>query len=102
MPGIQNQMSEMEALKEENEKLKRQVLSVHTIELDNDLCAFWTGFPNFMMLMAIYRWLSVAAEKLKYWRGKKTMENQAFGTPGKPGTSRKLPCWMNSSSLWLD
>ncbi len=85
---------EIHELKEENERLKRKVLSVDRIKTDTKACNKYTGMPNYEQFWQVFNYLRKRSNgKLKYWRGSQgTSKHQHFSEAFeiKPGPLRKL------------
>ena len=93
--------STIDALKEENAKLKAKLADKKTLKrelfmqdvLNNDESVkFYTGIPSLTCLMMIFNLLKPFAEKLKYWDKNKGTEvsYQKDSTKKKPGKQRLL------------
>ncbi|XP_034048874.1 uncharacterized protein LOC117530048 [Thalassophryne amazonica] len=81
MPGVLASMRELEQLREQKFNAESHILSVKTIEKDPCVCMFWTGFPNHLMFMAVFSWLSYKASTMTYWMGTQMAEK----TPRRNG-----------------
>ena len=98
---VQILTSNIDALKEENAKLKATLADKKTLKrelfmqdvLNNDASVkFYTRIPSLTCLMMIFNLLKPFAEKLKYWDKNKGTEvsYQKDSTKKKPGKQRLL------------
>ena len=69
--------------------------SVDMIKHDNDAVHFYTGFPNYSSLLAVFEYVESKFEKVHYWQGpcSLSLSNLSYQKPkecSKPGPKRKL------------
>ncbi|KAK2549127.1 THAP domain-containing protein 11, partial [Acropora cervicornis] len=90
-PGEFNELQELyikiAQLEEENYKLRERCISLDEIQQSPDSCQFWTGFPNYGTLKALFGFLNEAAHLKKNWRGQAAVESRHFSEAykSKPG-----------------
>lgn len=89
---FQELQSEVNALKKENLDLKRRKVSIENIQENEQLCRFYTGFPNYRTFKALFNYLKDIAETKSNWRGSKTVSTNHFSDrcQNKPGPDAKL------------
>ena len=82
-------------LEEYIEKLKAPQFSLEKIKDDDSAVRFYTGFPNFSSLFAVFQYFRPKFEHVHYWQGpksgnKKDLFYQSQLNSTKPGPKRKL------------
>ena len=77
-------------LEEKYEKLKQRLFSIKNIASQDSLVAFYTGFPNYQTMMALYTYLDPGdrGENIGYWLSGKDVDGTA--RPVKQGRPRTL------------
>lgn len=77
-------------LEQKNEQLEEQMFSLKNISSNDSLVAFYTGFPNYETMMALYDFLDPGArgENINYWLSGKEVAGNA--KPVKQGRPRSL------------
>ena len=88
--------SKVNELKEYIEKLQAPQFSLEKIKDDDFAVRFYTGFPNFSSLFAVFEYFKPKFEHVHYWQGpksgnKKDLFYQSHTIREKPGPKRKLP-----------
>ena len=74
-------------LEQKYEQLEEQLFSLKNIGSNDSLVAFYTGFPNYQTMMALYDYLDPGArgENIKYWlSGKDTSGSAKAVKQGRP------------------
>ena len=76
-------------------QLKRTLFSLEKLRDDDAAVKFYTGFPNFGSLNAVFEYFEPKLECMQYWRGRKTSGNpdlsyQQASLSSKPGPFRSL------------
>ena len=77
-------------LEEKYEKLEERLFSIKNIASQDSLVAFYTGFPNYQTMMALYTYLDPGdrGENISYWLSGKDVDGTA--RPVKQGRPRTL------------
>ena len=80
------------ALEKENSELKERTVSIEHIRESDQLCRFYTGFPNYGTYKALFDYLKDAATKKRCWRGEEIIAKNHFSErcQSKPGPESKL------------
>lgn len=78
------------SLEQKNEQLEEQMFSLKNISSNDSLVAFYTGFPNYETMLALYDFLDPGArgENINYWLSGKEVAGNA--KPVKQGRPRSL------------
>ena len=82
-------------LEQQLAQLKSTLFTIEKSKNDNAAVKFYTGFPNFGSLNAVFEYFEPKLERMQYWRGPKSTRNpdpsyQQTRTSSKPGPSRSL------------
>ena len=77
-------------LEEKYEKLEERLFTFENITSHDSLVAFYTGFPNYQTMMALYNYLDPGdrGENINYWLSGKDVDGSA--RPVKQGRPRTL------------
>ena len=77
-------------LEQKNKQLEEQMFSLKNISSNDSLVAFYTGFPNYETIVALYHFLDpgVRGENINYWLSGKEVAGNA--KPVKQGRPRSL------------
>ena len=80
------------ALEKENSELKERTVSIEHIRESDQLCRFYTGFPNYGTYKALFDYLKDAVTKKRCWRGEEIIAKNHFSErcQSKPGPESKL------------
>lgn len=80
------------SLERENLELKERLISIEDIQESEQLCRFYTGFPNYRTFKALFDYLEDVAATKRSWRGKETISKHHFSErcQNKPGPDSKL------------
>ena len=78
------------SLEQKNEQLEEQMFSLKNISSNDSLVTFYTGFPNYETMLALYDFLDPGAggENINYWLSGKEVAGNA--KPVKQGMPRSL------------
>lgn len=73
-------------------KIKERLISIEDIQESEQLCRFYTGFPNYRTFKALFDYLEDVAATKRSWRGKETISKHHFSErcQNKPGPDSKL------------
>ena len=86
--------SQVQELKQNINELKDTKISLEKIKNDDTAIKFYTGFPNFSSLLAVFEYIEPKFKHVHYWQGSKSNQKQdlSYQTSkrSKPGPKRKL------------
>ncbi|XP_070537880.1 uncharacterized protein [Ptychodera flava] len=90
---VQGLQTENSMLKELNSLQSHKVLSLDVCKDTDDKFQFYTGFPSYEIIFALFEYLEQKAQNLQYWRGNQYAtydHHKKSEESGKPGPERKL------------
>ncbi|XP_065064833.1 uncharacterized protein LOC135691031 [Rhopilema esculentum] len=73
-------------------ELKKKFFSLEKLQSDDSAVKFYTGFPDYSCLVAVFDYLHPKLERMSYWRGSKSSEStqESNANVSRPGRKRKL------------
>ncbi|PFX12629.1 hypothetical protein AWC38_SpisGene23379 [Stylophora pistillata] len=83
---------EVGRLKKQLDENERKTFSLENFKDDDSAIQFYTGFPNYKALMAVYEYLDPKVSKLQCWTGKTVPDSRSYqeNPQSKPGPIRNL------------
>jgi len=84
---------EIGCLKKQVDEYEKKRFCLEKFANDDKAIQFYTGFPNFRSLVAVYEYLEPKVPKLQYWRGERAVSNSKpyqENIKSKPGRKRHL------------
>lgn len=93
---VLNLKEKIRDLQGQHEKLEERLFSLKNVATNNSLINFYTGFPNYRTLIALYEFLNPGAggENVKFWlSGKEGTQMGTSESSVKQGRPRSLNPW---------
>ncbi|XP_031553671.1 uncharacterized protein LOC116290709 [Actinia tenebrosa] len=75
---IHDLQSQVGVLKKQLEEYERKKFSIEKFKDDDSAILFYTGFPNYNALVAVYEYLEPKVGKLQYWNGQLAPDTKAY------------------------
>lgn len=89
---IEGKIKDLDEAVAQNEIYRSQILDLNDMKSNARQIQFWTGFPNYETMYALFEFLEPRAKTMTYWRGNQTLsgERDSDSFYNKRGPERKL------------